>query len=227
MNSDNPTIRVEDGDDLAVKLLEVGNCLRPIDDENYFFFEIVRELVDASLTSYKELRRGFLEDNNPLLAWSCRNLLELTIFLKFVLLSGDNARRFGDDRLVDGAELVRALRNLELHYDPKASTVVLDDVLNQMQRQMTTESVTASRHLKVSELAEMVELKQDYASVNRVCSKLVHPTSWSVLSMNKGTNSFPDARNLLFLFGVGYLAQITIATREHNAKQGMRPIWQD
>ena len=69
----------------------------------------------------------------------------------------------------------------------------------------------------------MVGLKQDYTSVNRVCSKLVHPTSWSVLAMNKGTNSFPSARNLLFLYGVGYLAQITIVTREHHTKQGMRP----
>ena len=127
------TIQVKDGDDLAAKLLEVGNQLKPMDDENYFFFEVVRELVDATLTNYQELRRGFLEANYPLLAWACRNLLELTIFMKFVLLSGENARRFGDDRLVDGSEPVRALRDLELHYDPKASTVALDDVLKQME----------------------------------------------------------------------------------------------
>jgi hypothetical protein len=216
-------IRVENGDELAVKLLKIGNSLKPIDDENYFFFEIVRELVDASLTNYQELRRGFVEGNNPLLAWACRNLLELIIFLKFVLHSGDNARRFGDDRLVDGSELVRALRDLELHYDPNASTGILDDALDQMQRQMSTESITASKHLEVRRLAEMVGLKEDYAAVNRVCSKLVHPTSWSVLAMNKGTNSFPGAGELLFLYGVGYLAQITIATREHNVKQGMLP----
>jgi hypothetical protein len=223
MDANKPTVRVEDGDELAAKLLEIGNGLKPIDDETFFFFEIVRELVDASLTNYQELRRGFVEGNNPLLAWACRNLLELTIFLKFVLLSGDNARRFGDDRLVDGAELVGALRDLERHYAPNASTVVLDDALDQMQKQMAMENVTANKHLKVGKLAEMVGLKEDYASVNRVCSKLVHPTSWSVLAMNKGRNSFPDARELLFLYGVGYLAQITLATREHNAKQGMRP----
>jgi len=223
VDDDKLTMRVKDGDELAVTLLEIGNSLKPINDENYFFFEIVRELVDASLTNYQELRRGVIEDNHPLLAWACRNLLELTIFLKFVLLSGDNARRFGDDRLVDGSELVRALRDLELHYDPKASTVVLDTALNEMQAQMTAENVTANKHLEVRKLAEMVGLKEDYASVNRVCSKLVHPTSWSVLAMNKGRNSFPDARELLFLYGVGYLAQITIATREHNTKQGMNP----
>ena len=223
MEEDKLAMRVKGGDELAAKLLEVGNSLKPVDDESYFFFEIVRELVDASLTNYQELRRGCVEGNYPLLAWACRNLLELTIFLKFVLLSGDNARRFGDDRLVDGLELVRALRDLELHYDAKASTVVLDTALNEMRAQMTAENVTANKHLEVRKLAELVGLKEDYASVNRVCSKLVHPTSWSVLAMNKGRNSFPDARELLFLYGIGYLAQITIATREHNTKQGMRP----
>jgi hypothetical protein len=199
MNEGQSTIRVEDGDELAAKLLGIGSQLKPIDDENYFFFEVVRELVDASLSNYQELRRGFMESNYPLLAWACRNLLELTIFIQFALLSGENARRFGDDRLVDGCELIRALRDLELHYDPKASTVMLDNVLNRMQVQIKEEKVTASKHLEVRKLAEMVGLKEDYASVNRVCSKLVHPTSWSVLAMNKGTNSFPGARELLFL----------------------------
>lgn len=215
--------RVEDGDELATKLLAIGNLLRPIDDANYYFFEIVRELVDASLTNYQELRRGYTESNYPLLAWACRNLLELTIFLKFVLLSGENARRFGDDRLIDGSELLRALRALELHYEPKASTAALNDALDRMIAQMSAEGVSASKHLEVRNLAEMVGMKEDYSSVNRVCSKLVHPTSWSILAMNRGINSFSDSRELLFLYGVGYLAQITIATREHNAKQGMLP----
>jgi hypothetical protein len=45
--------RVEDGDELCAKLLALGNQLKPVDDENFFFFEIVRELVDAVLTNYR------------------------------------------------------------------------------------------------------------------------------------------------------------------------------
>lgn len=124
---------------------------------------------------------------------------------------------------MDGVELLTALRNLELHYDAQASTAVLDDALRRMNVQMNAENITAGKHLQVRDLAEAVGLKEDYASVNRVCSKLVHPTSWSVLAMNKGTNSFPEARELLFLYGIGYLSHIVIATREHIQKQGMRP----
>ena len=32
--------RVEDGDELCAKLLALGNQLKPVDDENFFFFEI-------------------------------------------------------------------------------------------------------------------------------------------------------------------------------------------
>lgn len=75
MSTNNPTIRVDAGDELAAKLLEIGNAFKPVDDENYYFFEVVRELVDASLTNYQALRRGFVESDYPLLAWACRNLL--------------------------------------------------------------------------------------------------------------------------------------------------------
>jgi len=49
-----------DADTLAQKLLAVGNSLKPIDDANYYFFEIVRELVDAAVKNFHELRRGFV-----------------------------------------------------------------------------------------------------------------------------------------------------------------------
>jgi hypothetical protein len=33
MNEGQPTVRLEDGDELAAKLLDIGNQLKPIDDE--------------------------------------------------------------------------------------------------------------------------------------------------------------------------------------------------
>jgi hypothetical protein len=63
MTQAKPLIKVEDGDELATKLLQLGNELKPVDDENFFFFEIVRELVDAVLTNYRHLRQGFVERN--------------------------------------------------------------------------------------------------------------------------------------------------------------------
>ena len=161
MASDSPSdnklvVRVEDGDELGAKLLALGNRLKPVDDENFFFFEIVRELVDAVLTNYRQLRQSYVDRDYPRLAWACRNLLELTIFLKYVLLSESNARRFADDRLVDGCEIIGALRALELHYDPASSVGPLDGLLTGMRSQMAAEGVTSTKHLEVRNLAETV-----------------------------------------------------------------------
>jgi hypothetical protein len=129
MSSRQLFVPLGDADTLVQKLLDVGNSLKPIDDTNYYFFEIVRELVDAAIKNFTELRRGYVAGNLNLIAWASRNLLELTVFTKYVLKSGANARRFGDDRLIDGWELIVSLRDLEHFYDPSAPTPGLDDAL--------------------------------------------------------------------------------------------------
>lgn len=222
----NPQLIVSpgDADKLANKLLALGNGLKPIDETSYFFFEIVRELIDSALRNFKELRRGQVDDNLNLTAWATRNLLELTIFTKFVLKSEANARRFGDDRLVDGCELIIALRDLERFYDPNSPTPSLDDALKRMGAQKTAEKVTAVRHLDSSALAKEVGMEQEFRSVNRVSSKLVHPTGWSVLAENAGTSSYPEAKDLLFATGVKYISQIYLDVTGHNQARGMKPF---
>jgi hypothetical protein len=219
-----PIARLEDGDDLYARLLAFGNSLRPVDVPNVYFCQTVTELIDSCLTNYRQLRQAHVDNNYPLLAWACRNLLELTVFMKYVLISEANARRFGDDRLIDGVEIFTALKELELHYDPATPTVPLDDAIAQMRAQMAAENVTESGHLAVGRLADQVGMTQEFRTMNRVSSKLVHPTAWSVLAVNAETNSFPDAKDILFLSGVGYMAQMLIAAREHNNQHGMRPI---
>ena len=46
-----PIIQLADSDKLFIKLRALGNSLKPYDDENYTFFEAVRELLDAALTN--------------------------------------------------------------------------------------------------------------------------------------------------------------------------------
>jgi hypothetical protein len=218
-----PIARLEDGDNLHARLLAFGNSLRPVDVPKAYFCQIVTELIDASLMNYRQLRQAHVDNNYPFLAWACRNLLELAVFLKYVLISEANARRFGDDRLIDGVEIFTALKELELHYDPATPTVPLDDAIAQMRAQMAAENVTESGHLAVGRLADQVGMGPEFRTINRVSSKLVHPTAWSVLAVNSELNSFPDAKDILFLSGVGYIAQILIAAREHNDRHGMRP----
>jgi hypothetical protein len=200
-------VPLSDADRLAQKLLAMGDSLKPIDDENYHFFQIVRELVDAAIKNFNELRRGYVSGNLNLVAWASRNLLELTVFTRYVLKSGANARRFGDDRLIDGCELIIALSDLEHYYDSSATTPWLDEALKRMEDQKAAENVTAMRHLETNAIAREVGMEQEFRSMNRVSSKLVHPTAWSTLAENSGTSSYPEGtpichRNRIYQSGL-------------------------
>jgi hypothetical protein len=117
-----PLIYLARSDASLIKLREFGNSLKPVDEPTAWFFQIVFELIDATLTNYDQLKLAYNADNSHLLAWSCRNLLELTVFTKYVLISEVNSRRFADDRLIDGCEIIKALRTLERHLDPAVDT---------------------------------------------------------------------------------------------------------
>lgn len=224
MSAPQPFVPLSDADALAQKLLAVGSSLKPIDDTNYYFFEIVRELADAAIKNFNDLRCGYVAGNLSLIAWASRNLLELTVFTRYVLKSGANARRFGDDRLIDGCELIIALRDLEHFYDPSAPTPGLDDALKRMEDQKAAENVTATRHLETSALAREVGMEQEFRSMNRVSSKLVHPTAWSTLAENASRSSYPEAKNLLFATGIAYISQVYMEIRDYNKARGMMPL---
>jgi len=88
------------------------NSLKPVDEKNGWFFQIVFELMYATLSNYHQLKMGYNDENNQSSGWECRNLLELKIFTKYVLISETNARRFADDRLIDGCDIIISLRLL-------------------------------------------------------------------------------------------------------------------
>ena len=208
---------------VVTQFKQFGSSLKPVDKKNGWFFQIVFELMDATVSNYHQLRIGYNDDNNHLLAWACRNLLELAVFTKYVLISEANARRFAEDRLIDGCNIITSLRTLELHINPKSDTKLLDDALVRMQTQMAAEKVIATKYLAVSSLAEIVGMKEEYACMNRVCSKLVHPTAWSILAVNKGDNAFSQFRPIFFHAGAQYLCDHYSAIKDHNAAHGMKP----
>jgi hypothetical protein len=223
MSLDLPLAQLARSDLASSQLQEFGNSLKWVNEEHAWFYQVVFELIDATLTNYRHLKQGYETHDSPLLAWACRNLLELDVFMKYVLVSEENARRFTHDRLIDGCDIIIALKALELHVDPKSDTTPLDDAMNRMQAQMALEHVAATKFLHTGSLAEIVGMKEEFDRINRVCSKLVHPTAWSILAVNKGDDAFSQSRPLLFTLGVGYLCDLFLAAKEHHATHGMLP----
>jgi hypothetical protein len=221
-----PPIQIMQTDIAFATLRAFGSSLKPGDEtdaKDNWFFQIIFELIDATLTNYGHLKSGYTSDDDHLLAWACRNLLELTVFAKYVLISEDNARRFAQDRLIDGCDIANSLKALELHLNPQFDSAPLDDTLTRMQALMASEGMTAQRYLSTSVLAGQVGMREEYSYMNRVCSKLVHPTAWSIIAVNKGENAFPQARPLLFTMGAGWGCDLYAAIRDHHTVYGVKP----
>ncbi len=119
----------------------------PLDKESGRFFHIVSVLSNGAAANYRALRKAFLEDDQTLVAWSCRNLLEITIFTKFVFSSKENADEFVAERLIDGYQISTRLKSLELALNPQLKVSALDPVIATFTEQMKEEGVTRQNYL--------------------------------------------------------------------------------
>jgi hypothetical protein len=217
-------VSVLEGNKVAERFGRLANGLKPADVQSGWFYHLIIDLMKATLSAYEQLVAYYNANNYKLLAGACRNLLELAVFTKYVLLSEASARRFCEDRLIDGYEIFEALKNLELHYDANANTTALDDAMLTMKATMAEEKVTARSHLNLRDLLVQVEMKEEYDTLNRVCSKLVHVCAWSVMAVNEEVNSFPYVKEILFGTGTMFVGVAHIAIKEYNAAHGLKPI---
>jgi hypothetical protein len=140
-------------------------------------------LMNALLTEFQKLKAGFTK-NTGMLAWACRNILELNIFIQYVLCSKSNLKRFLGDRLIDGIEIFETFKAWQLFYEPGALTPEIDETLRLARVRKDMEGLVEAKPLRAFPMSEEVGLALEYQHLNKVCSKLIHPTAWSLLAMN-------------------------------------------
>ncbi len=95
-----PAIDLELTDKAFQKIQEFGVQLQVEPTQTIWFQNMLMCLLTALLREYRSLTVGF-KKSTPLLAWACRNMLELNIYTKYVLLNGSNAKDFADDMWID------------------------------------------------------------------------------------------------------------------------------
>lgn len=54
-----PLIYLDKSDAAFLQLKEFGNSLKPVDEPRGWFFQVVFELIDATLTNYDQLKVGY------------------------------------------------------------------------------------------------------------------------------------------------------------------------
>jgi len=186
-----------------------------------WFVSLLFCLLSSCLREYKHLKIGY-EKYTGLGAWACRNLLELNIFTQYVLLSERNARRFIGDRLIDGTDIFESSRDWLLNLNPEAQTPELDETIRKTRELMEAERIEGVGHLRTRALAAEMGMIDDYRYMNKLCSKLVHPTAWSVLAMND-EGELAQIKVILFNQGVRYGLEMGDAIREHIDRHGLKP----
>jgi hypothetical protein len=112
-----------------------------------------------------------------------------------------NARRFAADVAIDGTELFDSMKTWLLHYDPTTARNELDETIRLGHERRKSEGTTGEKHLEVRDLADAVGMTVDYKLNMKLCSKLVHPAAWSVISMSEEEGEYAAFRVILFQSG--------------------------
>ncbi|MGA2235632.1 MAG: DUF5677 domain-containing protein [Terriglobales bacterium] len=188
----------------------------PWDGRESYVLDVAHNLLNSVLKQYQNLKFGY-EKDTALEAWACRNLLELDVCVRYVLKSESNARRFVGDVTIDGIDIFESLKKWMEYVSPASKNLELNETLRLAYERRDAEGLTGEKHLNVRALAKEVGMEDDYEHTFKLCSKLVHPTAFSVLSMNDD-GEYAQFREILFHAGMRYGVDAFTSIRDHRVR---------
>jgi hypothetical protein len=141
----------------------------------------IRKLGLSLAASAGDLAQGYDEERITVVAWSTRNLLELSIWIDYCNLSEAHARIFNDDATRDLFGLSTAVKKTaELKL--RAPIKEFDEALAKFATFAQSKGI---RELKddfksVSVAARELGREDEFKALNKLLSKFLHPTAWAV-----------------------------------------------
>ena len=186
-----------------------------------YFYNMVIRLVHSMLKHQHHLTVGY-QKSTLLLAWACRNLLELDIITQYCLVSPQNGKDFVDDMWIDGIEIFEAFKKRFQAIEPDEQTLELDETIANYRAEKAKRGLTRNKFLDVKELAKQVGMQNEYRHMNKVTSKLVHPTAFSVLAFAED-GELKYLRPIIFEAGNRYALEVYEKIKAHVDKRGMEP----
>jgi hypothetical protein len=186
-----------------------------------YFYNMVIRLLHSMLKQQHYLTIEY-QKSPLLLAWACRNLLEVDVITRYCLMSPDNGKDFSDDMWIDGIDIFKSFRDWMGVIDPGLPTPELDQTIANFETEKVKRGLTRTKFLAVSDLAQKVGMDKEYRHMNKVTSKLVHPTAFSVLAFaDEGELQY--LRPIMFNAGNRYALEVYEAIKAHVDKKGMEP----
>ena len=190
--------------------------------QTVWFHNVLVSLISALVREYRSLVIGY-KKSTPLLAWVCRNMLELNIYTKYALIKGSNARDFVDDRWIDAIEIFEPFRNWVRFHDPGTLTPGIDETIRNFETEKAKQGITRTGYLRMKKMASDVNSREDYEHMNKVASKLIHPTAFSVLgAFDEG--ELAELKPILFNSGLRFGVQAFNEIKQYVMKNGVEPL---
>jgi len=160
----------------------------------------VQNFVTVLNTTAFELERARREGRASTLAWSARNFLELSIWIRYCCVSEENAKRFSQDTSRDLFGMVAAMKGADIKPEQRQG---VDELLQRFERIFNTQSFKVTDEFKkVGKAAAELGRERQFFSDNKFFSKMAHPTALIVNS--KRTKRFDKRfQAAVFIRGVG------------------------
>jgi hypothetical protein len=133
-------------------------------------------------------------------AWAARNLLELYYFVRYVLSSEENARRFHEDALCDYRDMMKWMAKVP---GIEALLKVGQDKIAELSGSLEQTDEQDS-YLKAANIANTFKEDFPFGMANKFLSKFVHPTSLSI-QLRLQPEADPVMRGLMVQTGMNYI----------------------
>ncbi|HVC46499.1 MAG TPA: hypothetical protein VND90_04580 [Terracidiphilus sp.] len=122
-------VSVEEIELVDQQFAHIDEYLRaPWDGRDFPIRDLAYCLLVSILKEYQHLKSGY-EKDTALEAWACRNLLELDVYVKYILASETNAKRFIGHIAIDGIEIFDSMKKWMKQVDPTVDRSGLDENL--------------------------------------------------------------------------------------------------
>lgn len=120
-----------------------------------------------------------LDQGTDLVAWATRNLFELNLSVRYILMSEDNASRYLAESAKDEQQVLEGFLSLSDNESVEARKVLQDRILA-IDALATRHGIELRKPLSTSDLAKVTGCAAEYTALYKLMSKYVHPSSWLV-----------------------------------------------
>ena len=124
---------------------------------------------------------------------------------------------------MDALDVFSSFRKWFAALEPTLPTPELDAVLKTFQDTRADVGINRKKYRTTRELAQVLSREADYDHANKVSSKLIHPTAWSLLSVDLEKDDVL-MHPYIYQAGSKYFAESFLRIRNYVARYGTKPV---